>query len=85
MASRRTRGSNTLCRSFSDLNGTDILFELMGELLSLRRETQFVVAGGLPENRRAERRWLARWERDSRLNHERTGRIRGLAKSRRPV
>ena len=46
---------------FADVKGTPELFDVMQSMLARQPETEFVVAGGIPANRRAERRWLQRW------------------------
>jgi glycogen(starch) synthase len=46
---------------FADVKGTAELFEVMCTLLARASGPRFVVAGGVPANRRTEARWLRRW------------------------
>ena len=46
---------------FADINGTAELFEAIPRIAARVPEARFVVAGGLPENRKAEARWHRRW------------------------
>jgi len=46
---------------FADVKGTPELFEVMRAVLARVPTTLFVVAGGIPANRRAEARWRQRW------------------------
>jgi glycosyltransferase involved in cell wall biosynthesis len=47
---------------FGDVKGTRELFELIPALLARLPEARFVVAGGLPDNRKADARWRRRAE-----------------------
>jgi glycosyltransferase involved in cell wall biosynthesis len=47
---------------FSDINGTAELWQALRVVLERHPEARAVVAGGVPENRRAEARWIARWQ-----------------------
>lgn len=46
---------------FADINGTAELFEAIPRIAARVPAARFVIAGGLPENRKAEARWLRRW------------------------
>ena len=46
---------------FADINGTAELFAAIPRIATRVPGARFVVAGGLPENRKAEARWLRRW------------------------
>jgi len=46
---------------FSDVKGTPDLFEVIGRVLARVPSAEFIVAGGVPANPRAEARWLQRW------------------------
>lgn len=46
---------------FADINGTVELFEAIPRIAERVSGARFVIAGGLPENRKAEARWLRRW------------------------
>jgi glycogen(starch) synthase len=46
---------------FADINGTAELFAAIPRMAARVPGARFVVAGGLPENRKAEARWLRRW------------------------
>jgi glycogen(starch) synthase len=46
---------------FADINGTAELFEAIPRIATRVPGARFVIAGGLPENRKAEARWLRRW------------------------
>jgi glycosyltransferase involved in cell wall biosynthesis len=46
---------------FADLNGTAELFAAIPRIAGRVPGARFAVAGGLPENRKAEARWLRRW------------------------
>jgi len=48
---------------FDLAKGFDVLFEIMCEALAAEPTLHFDIAGGLPANRKGERRWLARWNR----------------------
>jgi glycosyltransferase involved in cell wall biosynthesis len=48
---------------FDCVKGTAELFTALVQLLADRPAAAAVIAGGVPENRRAERRWLQRWQR----------------------
>lgn len=47
---------------FDDLKGTDTLLEVIARVGAATPGARFVVAGGVPANARAERRWRARFE-----------------------
>ena len=47
---------------FADIKGTVELFETMLMVHRSAPETRWVIAGGIPENKKSERRWLKRWE-----------------------
>jgi glycosyltransferase involved in cell wall biosynthesis len=59
---------------FADVKGTPQLFDVMQSILVRRPEVDFVVAGGIPANRRAEARWLRRWH--SRASEPQRARVR---------
>ena len=46
---------------FADMNGTAELFAAIPEILERVPGARFVIAGGIPDNPKAERRWLRRW------------------------
>jgi glycosyltransferase involved in cell wall biosynthesis len=46
---------------FADINGTADLWELLAAFLARRGDVRAVVAGGVPENPKAERRWRRQW------------------------
>jgi glycosyltransferase involved in cell wall biosynthesis len=46
---------------FADINGTAELFAAIPRIAARVSEARFVIAGGLPENRKAEARWHRRW------------------------
>lgn len=46
---------------FADINGTAELFAAIPRIAARVPGARFAVAGGLPENRKAEARWLRRW------------------------
>lgn len=46
---------------FADINGTAELFAAIPRIAGRVPGARFAVAGGLPENRKAEARWLRRW------------------------
>lgn len=46
---------------FADLSGTAALWTAIARIAGAVPEARFVVAGGVPENRRAERRWCEQW------------------------
>ncbi len=48
---------------FADVKGTPELFAALLRLLAARPQVAAVIAGGVPENRRSERRWLQCWRR----------------------
>jgi glycosyltransferase involved in cell wall biosynthesis len=48
---------------FDDVKGTAELFEAIRCILTAEPDVTFTVAGGIPANPRAERRWLDQWER----------------------
>jgi glycogen(starch) synthase len=48
---------------FDDVKGTAELFEAIRCILTTEPAVRFVVAGGIPANPGAERRWLNQWER----------------------
>lgn len=47
---------------FADINGTAELFAAIPRIAARVPGARFVIAGGLPENRKAEARWRKRWE-----------------------
>ena len=47
---------------FADVKGTDLLGEILSEVLKRAPQTQVYLAGGCPENPRGQRRWLRRIE-----------------------
>jgi len=47
---------------FDVIKGTEELFELIPRIAATSPEARFVVAGGVPGNPKAERRWRRRWE-----------------------
>lgn len=58
---------------FADVKGTAELFEAIERVVSRTSRASFLVAGGLPDNRRAERRWRERFDaRASAVAKERT-------------
>jgi glycosyltransferase involved in cell wall biosynthesis len=46
---------------FADINGTAELFAAIPRIAARVSGARFVIAGGLPENRKAEARWRRRW------------------------
>jgi glycosyltransferase involved in cell wall biosynthesis len=50
---------------FADVKGTPLLFDVVRTVLAHAPDAAFVVAGGVPANRRRERQWLRRWRRDT--------------------
>lgn len=48
---------------FSDVKGTDLLMEILPDLLARFPQARVRLAGGCPENPRAQRRWLRHLER----------------------
>lgn len=50
---------------FADINGIAELFEAILAIAARVPTAQFVVAGGMPDNRTSERRWRERWDRDA--------------------
>lgn len=50
---------------FADINGFAQLLEALPTIFAEHRDLRAVVAGGLPGNRRAEERWIKRWQRDA--------------------
>lgn len=47
---------------FADINGTAELFAAIPRIAARVPGARFVIAGGLPENRKAEARWRRRWD-----------------------
>jgi len=47
---------------FDPVKGTDLLFEALPAVLEAMPAARWVIAGGIPANRRSERRWLAQWQ-----------------------
>ena len=47
---------------FADVKGTDVLWETIPRIAAAHPSVRFVIAGGIPENRRAERRWRRRFD-----------------------
>jgi glycogen(starch) synthase len=68
-ASRRadapTRGPLLAVGRFAELKGTAELYDVLRLVLARVGTATATVAGGVPANRRAEKRWLARWCRDA--------------------
>lgn len=65
---RRPDGPILHVGRFSDLNGTDDLFTAIPLIAEAIPSARFVIAGGIPENRKAETRWHKRWQRT--ISHE---------------
>ncbi|GAB4510810.1 MAG: glycosyltransferase family 1 protein [Haliangiales bacterium] len=63
VGAERDRGPVLYAGRFSDLNGTGELFAALPHIAARAPERRFVIAGGVPENRKGERRWRARWQR----------------------
>ncbi len=61
---------------FADVKGTDLLGEILSEVLKRAPKTQVYLAGGCPENLRGQRRWLRRIE--ATLGPEKMARVRFL-------
>lgn len=59
--SMQARGPVVYAGRFADINGTAELFAAIPEILDRVPGTEFVIAGGVPENRKAEARWHRRW------------------------
>lgn len=47
---------------YADINGMAELADVILMVLARRPEASFVLAGGIPENKKAERRWARRWK-----------------------
>ncbi|MEM9492369.1 MAG: glycosyltransferase family 4 protein [Myxococcota bacterium] len=63
-SSASTRRSDTVLYAgrFADINGTGELFSAIPVILARVPSARFVIAGGVPENRKAEARWRRRWQ-----------------------
>ena len=46
---------------FADSKGTEALWQLLIEVLAAHPQRRAVIAGGIPENPRSERKWIERW------------------------
>ncbi|MCO4772032.1 MAG: glycosyltransferase family 4 protein [Deltaproteobacteria bacterium] len=57
----REPGRVLLVGRFDTLKGTADALAALELLLALRPEARLVLAGGLPDNRKSERRWLRKW------------------------
>jgi glycosyltransferase involved in cell wall biosynthesis len=66
-AARTTRPVRTglYVGRFDDVKGTADLFSALRVAVRRDRRLHFVIAGGVPANRRAERRWRQQWESES--------------------
>ena len=58
---QRTNGPVLYVGRFADIKGTAELFTAIPQILNHVPSTHFVIAGGIPDNRKAEARWLRRW------------------------
>jgi glycosyltransferase involved in cell wall biosynthesis len=56
----RSGGPVVYVGRFADINGTAELVEALATVAAERKETRFEIAGGCPENPRAQRRWNER-------------------------
>lgn len=63
-APRRRGGPVAYVGRFSDLRGTGDLLRAIPAILERHPEARFVLAGGCPESRRADRRWRRRVDRE---------------------
>lgn len=45
----------------ADMNGTAELFAIAERVIASRPQTEIVIAGGVPDNPKSERRWFKRW------------------------
>ena len=61
-AAAAQRGSLLAVGRLAEVKGTPELFEVMRQVLERNSGAEFVVAGGVPANRRAEAHWLRRWQ-----------------------
>lgn len=59
---RRTLERAVFAGRFADLNGTAEIFAAAPRLLERVPAAELVIAGGLPENPRSDRRWRRRWD-----------------------
>lgn len=64
---------------FADINGFAELLEGLPKLFAEHDDLRVVIAGGLPGNRRAEERWIKRWQRDAGAHAERAQFVGWLA------
>lgn len=64
-AERAAPGPLLTVGRFADTKGTPELFEAMRRVLVAVPDATLTVAGGVPANRRAEARWLRRWQTDT--------------------
>ena len=58
---KRDSGLILYAGRFADINGTEEMLLALPQILGRFPRATAVLAGGLPENRRAEARWLQRW------------------------
>ena len=61
-ARARADGPVLYAGRFADINGTAELLAAIPRVLERRPETRFIIAGGLPDNAKAERRWRRRFD-----------------------
>ena len=47
---------------FDTIKGTDVLLAALPLIVQRHGDARFVLAGGMPDNRRGERRWRKRWQ-----------------------
>jgi glycosyltransferase involved in cell wall biosynthesis len=50
---------------FDLIKGSDLLVQIFAHVLDRVAGSRFEIAGGIPDNGKAERRWIRRWRRDA--------------------
>jgi glycosyltransferase involved in cell wall biosynthesis len=63
-AERPSSGALLFCGRFADMSGVDQLPAIAAAIAARRPDAELVIAGGLPDNPRADRRWRARLSRE---------------------
>lgn len=58
---RSRRGPILYAGRFADINGTAELFQAIPRVVAFVDDARFTIAGGIPENRKSEARWLKQW------------------------